>query len=177
MEVDVPIIRRNAFSGPPPDAFTMIRGIRRFILAYNPIAFAWMPSLYSVEIAVAKWDVPVFRDQSIAREMYDVQVRQTSHSIATIAGKDVFLLVGRCASQVAIQDFRITAARRLPRYASMISPSLIRDDSESELRTSCALIDSATTGGPWASSGAVYFYGGCYVAILILAHPVRKYGY
>ena len=47
-----------------------------------------------------------------------------------------------------IQDFRDTVSQLRPRYDAMIAPSWVRDNAESELRTSLTSVDSATTGDP-----------------------------
>ena len=145
---------------PPPNTFALLGQVLRFFRSYNYRFCEWRPSHFAAAGVLGNWGVPVFSEQVLGASIRDLLVRRASHPLALIGDKDIFLLIGFCASWGEILDLRRTVAHRSVRYAAMIAPCWLRDGTESALWISHTIIDTALTGDPRASGWVVYCAGG-----------------
>ena len=129
--------------------------VLRFFRPYNYRVCEWRPSRFAVPSVIENWGVPVSSDQIVDLGIHDLLVRWTDRPLSAIGIKDIFGIIGYCASSAEILDFRSTASQRPIRYASMVAPFWLRDGTESALWASHTSIDTALTGDPWASSWMV----------------------
>ena len=144
----------------PPNTFAIRSAPVRFFSAYNRRVVERIPISYSVSSALERWGLPVFCDQMAESHVFELIVRKSSQEASMVGDKDIYLSEWLCKPLAETRDFRASPARRRPRYAAMVAPSRIRDNTESQLWTSFTLMDSALTGDPWSDLRDVYCSGG-----------------
>ena len=70
---------------------------------------------------IGKLESPFCLDQLIGRSAYDLMARKSARPIDMLEGRDACILIARCECRLGIDDSRMTAARRQPRYDALIT--------------------------------------------------------
>ena len=144
-----------------PGTFAILGGILTFFRRCRRYRICeWRPSNFALSGILGNRGLPSYVDQVVETEVFNIPRVNAQQPIGMIEDRDVFILVGCCKSWRGICDFRLSAAQRQPRYAAMITPMGISDNTVSELWTSTALMDSTLTGDVIASPWTVYGPGG-----------------